>query len=271
MTPEFAPGARAGALPDGRWSEQRASGDEPIGANGAPLLEAEGICASYSSYRALFGVSIAVPRGSAVALLGANGAGKSTLARVLTGLVPPTEGRIRFQGTDVTGWQAWRIARLGMAHVPEGRGIFASLSVEENLSLFFRRRLGRSGVGQALDRAYGAFPILAERRRQQAGTLSGGQQRMLSLAKVLAAPPRLLVADELSLGLAPVVVDSVYESLAAIRAAGTSLLVVEQHVDRALALAERAVVLAKGAVAWEGEAAHAAEAMRTVLRGSRAD
>lgn len=232
---------------------------------GAPLLAAEDISASYSSYRALFGVSLEVPEGSALALLGSNGAGKSTLARVLTGLLAPTAGTVRIAGTDVTGWPAWRISRLGVAHVPEGRGIFASLSVEENLALSFRRRVGARSVAAALDRAYDAFPVLAERRRQQAGTLSGGQQRMLSLGKVLAAPPRLLVADELSLGLAPVVVDSVYDSLASIRAAGTSLLVVEQHMDRALALADRAVVLAKGAVVWEGESAGASEAMRRVI------
>ncbi len=235
------------------------------------LLEADGLCASYGSYRALFGVSLEVPEGSAVALLGSNGAGKSTFARVLTGLVPASSGSVRLDGHDVTGMPAWRIARMGVAHVPEGRGIFSSLSVEENLSLSFRRRMGRGGIGEALDKAYAGFPILAERRRQQAGTLSGGQQRMLSLAKVLAVPPRLLVADELSLGLAPVVVDAVYDGLAEIRRAGTALLVVEQHIDRALALAEHAVLLAKGEVAWQGPPSGAAEAMERILGSGRAE
>ncbi len=229
------------------------------------LLEAEGLCASYGSYRALFGVSLALPEGSVMALLGSNGAGKSTLARVFTGLVASTGGTVRFAGCDITNLPAWRIARMGLVHVPEGRGVFGSLSVEENLVLSFRRRAGRSEVSTALERAYGAFPVLAERRRQQAATLSGGQQRMLSLAKVLAVPPRLLVVDELSLGLAPVIVDAVYDGLVAIRSNGTTLLVVEQQVDRALALADLAVVLAKGAVAWQGPAAGAATAMEGIL------
>src|SRR5204863_2245229 len=133
-----------------------------------------------------------------------------------------------------------------VAHAVEGRSVFASLSVEENLVLSFRRSIGAAGVPDALARAYGAFPRLGERRKQQAGTLSGGEQRMLSLARVLADPPQLLIADELSLGLAPVVVDEVYRTLQAIREAGSSLLIVEQHVNRALELADDVVLLGKG-------------------------
>ena len=209
------------------------------------MLELVDIEAGYGPFRALFGVSLRVAAGGATALLGSNGSGKTTVARVASGLVVPTAGQVLLDGVDVTGWPAWRIARAGVAHAPEGRSVFATLTVEENLVL----------AGAALDRAYGAFPRLGERRRQLAGTLSGGEQRMLSLARVLADPPRLLIADELSFGLAPRVIDEVYEALRAIRAAGASLLVVEQQVTRALELADDVVMLEKGAVQYAGPAA----------------
>jgi branched-chain amino acid transport system ATP-binding protein len=230
------------------------------------VLEFSGVCASYGTYRALFSVSFAVPRSGKVALLGSNGAGKSTVARVATGLVPVTSGVVRVGGEDVNRLPAHRIARLGVAHVPEGRGVFSTLTVAENLALAFNR-LGRSSVSGALDRAYEAFPVLSERRKQMAGTLSGGQQRILSLAKVLAAPPALLVVDELSLGLAPVVVDAVYDGLATIHAQGCALLIVEQQVDRALDLADHAVVLSSGSVAWQGPASQAGPAVEQLLAG----
>jgi branched-chain amino acid transport system ATP-binding protein len=232
-----------------------------------PLLVVDDVNASYSTYRALFGVSLSVPEGGAVALLGSNGAGKSTVARVVSGLVPVTSGSVRFGGEEITGMPAHRIARLGMSHVPEGRGIFSSLSVQENLELSFLRRSAKGAVGGALTKAFDAFPVLAQRRRQAAGTLSGGEQRMLCLAKVLAVPPRLLIADELSLGLAPLVVDAVYDGLAAIRANGSAVLIVEQQVGRALALADHAVVLAKGSVAWTGSPDDAPAAVERLLTG----
>jgi len=218
------------------------------------LLELDRVSAAYGPFRALFGVSLRIPEGSAVALLGHNGAGKSTVARVSTGLIPATSGRILFAGEDVTRLPAWRLARLGIAHAPEGRSVFASLTVEENLELTFREALGRSGMGAAVDRVYGSFPQLANRRRQLAGTLSGGEQRILSLSKVLANPPRLLVVDELSLGLAPLVIDAVFQTLHEVRDAGTALLVIEQHIGRALELADHAVVLSKGEVVRQGPA-----------------
>jgi len=230
-----------------------------------PVLELEHVDAAYGNYRALFGVSLAVPEAGIVALLGANGAGKSTVARVASGLLPVSAGRLWVEGRDVSRAPAHRIARMGVAHVPEGRGVFGELDVEENLVLALRRRVGRRGLGEALGRAYGAFPALASRRRQTAGTLSGGEQRMLSLAAVLAGGPRLVIADELSLGLAPVVVDAVYEGLAAVHAAGVALLVVEQQVDRALAIAEHAVVLAGGAVQWQGAPSQARAEMERLL------
>jgi branched-chain amino acid transport system ATP-binding protein len=207
---------------------------------------------AYGPYRALFGVSFQVAERSAVALVGPNGAGKSTVARVVTGLVAPSAGRIVFDGADVTRRPAWRIARLGVAHAPEGRSVFASLTVEENLALEFRRAVGPRGLADALERAYETYPRLGERRDQLAGTLSGGEQRMLALARVLAVPQRLLVVDELSLGLAPAMVDEVFGALRAVLAAGTALLIVEQHVERALELAGRAVVLSEGRVTLDG-------------------
>jgi branched-chain amino acid transport system ATP-binding protein len=216
------------------------------------LLELRDVDAAYGPFRAIFGVSFTLYPGRVLALLGSNGSGKTTIARVSSGLLAPTTGTVWFDGDDVTGWRPFRYARLGIVHAPEGRSVFASLSVEENLALTFERTRGRSGVGAALAQAYELFPRLGERRRQTAGTLSGGEQRMLSLARVLVEQPRLLIADELSLGLAPIVVDEVYRTLERIRDAGTTLLIVEQHVQHALAIADDAIVLVKGEVAYSG-------------------
>jgi branched-chain amino acid transport system ATP-binding protein len=254
----------------------------------APLLELRDVDAAYGPFRALFGVSLAVHPGSVTALLGANGAGKTTVARVASGLLRPTAGEVWFGGeriawpvqTDVPflrrwcspdawrdrrGIRAFELARRGIVHAPEGRSVFASLTVRENLELSFRRALGRAGVDGALARAYELFPRLGERSKQVAGTLSGGEQRMLSLARVMVSPPKLLVADELSLGLAPIVVDEVYRNLAVIRDAGTAILLVEQYVGHALGLADAVVVLAKGAVAHAGPAADLGDISQYVL------
>lgn len=240
------------------------AGVTPAPRDGA-VLEVEDLRAGYGPYRALFGVGLTVGAGETVALLGPNGAGKSTVARVVSGLVRPSSGRVRVDGRDVTGAAPWRIARSGVAHLPEGRAVFASLSVEENLLLALGRMGTRADVVAALASVYERFGALAELRRRRAGSLSGGQQRLLSLAKVIAVAPRVLVADELSLGLAPSVVDDVYESLVALRGAGTALLVVEQQVERALALASRAVVLDHGTVAYDGPSSRAMEVVVRVF------
>jgi branched-chain amino acid transport system ATP-binding protein len=229
------------------------------------LLVVDDVCAGYGPYRALFNVSFTVPTGGIVALVGSNGAGKSTVARTITGLVTATSGCITLAGRDITTMPTFRIARLGMAHVVEGRGVFSSLTVEENLTLAFRQRAGRKLLSSNLERAYTAFSILGERRKQMAGTLSGGQQRLLSLAKVLVVPPQVLIADELSLGLAPVVVDAVYEGLSEINRNGTAIVVVEQQVSRVLKLASRAVVLDRGSVAYEGDPAGASRAVEELM------
>jgi branched-chain amino acid transport system ATP-binding protein len=229
------------------------------------VLSLQNVCAAYGPYRALFDVSFRVPPGGVLALVGSNGAGKSTVARTVTGLVTAAEGTVTFAGRDITRLPAYKIARLGMAHVVEGRGVFSSLTVEENLTLAFRQREGRAKLSANLDRAYSAFPILGERRKQMAGTLSGGQQRLLSLAKVLVVPSKVLVADELSLGLAPVIIDQVYDGLQEINRNGTALVVVEQQVHRALKLATWAVVLDHGSVCYEGEPSGASTAVETLM------
>lgn len=232
-----------------------------------PLLEVDGVEASYGPYRALFDVSLSVEHGAAMALVGSNGAGKSTLARAVSGLVPVTAGRIRFDGEDITGRHAFEIARMGLTHVTEGRSVFSSLSVEENLVLPFRRALGRRAVASALDRTYATFPRLGERRNQSAGTLSGGEQRMLALSRALVVPQKLLVVDELSFGLAPVVVEEVYAALGEVLATGTALVLIEQHVDRALVLADSVVVLGKGRVVYDGDIESARPRLAELILG----
>jgi branched-chain amino acid transport system ATP-binding protein len=229
----------------------------------APILELTDVSAEYGPFRSLFGVSLTIRPGAAVALLGANGAGKTTVARVASGLVSASAGSVTVDGTDMTEARTYEFARAGVAHAPEGRSVFATFTVEENLTLSFRRALGRSRVKSGLEEAYGLFPRLGERRSQTAGTLSGGEQRMLSMARVMVEKPRLLIADELSLGLAPIVVDEVYEALETIRKTGTALLIVEQHVQHALDLCDEVALLDHGAIAWEGPASEAAEVVVT--------
>jgi branched-chain amino acid transport system ATP-binding protein len=226
-----------------------AAAAEPVAGQ---LLELSEVDAGYGPFRAIFGVTLRMLPGSVLALLGSNGAGKTTIARVCSGLIKPTRGSVHFAGEDVTGCAPHEYARRGVVHAPEGRSVFASLTVEENLQLTFQRSRAHRDVRAALDEAYQLFPRLGDRHRQLAGTLSGGEQRMLSLARVLVERPRLLIADELSLGLAPIVVDEVYRTLATIRETGTAVLIVEQHVHHALAVADEAIVLTKGEVAYAG-------------------
>jgi branched-chain amino acid transport system ATP-binding protein len=217
-----------------------------------PLLELRNIEASYGPFRSLFGVSFAIQEQGVTALLGSNGSGKTTVVRICSGLLHPTGGQLLYAGDDVSQMRAYKLARLGVVHAPEGRSVFATLSVEENLALTFRQVFGRRGCRESIDQSYELFPRLRERRRQLAGTLSGGEQRMLSLARVLVRAPKLLITDELSLGLAPLIIDEVYETLATIRGSGTALLIVEQHIHQALTLADHVVVMAKGRVSLSG-------------------
>jgi branched-chain amino acid transport system ATP-binding protein len=227
---------------------------------GEPLLELRDVDAAYGPFRALFGVSFAVPKGGVVALLGGNGAGKTTIARVVSGLVPVSSGEV-----------PWEIAPRGIVHAPEGRSVFSSLTVEENLTLDFRCNLGRTGVAAGLERAYELFPRLGERRKQLAGTLSGGEQRMLALARVLVRPPALLVVDELSLGLAPIIVDEVYSTLEKVRRTGTTMLIIEQYVGHALRIAETAVLLQHGEVVYDGAAVELGDVSERLLAAQLTD
>ncbi|MGI9577275.1 MAG: ABC transporter ATP-binding protein [Microthrixaceae bacterium] len=230
-----------------------------------PALRLDGVDAGYRSFRALFGVSIEIQRGTAVALVGANGAGKSTVARVTTGLVTPTAGSVRVDGKDFTGAAVHDFARAGITMAPEGRGVFSTLSVTDNLRVGFRNTPLIDDPEAAVADAFSMFPRLAERRHQMAGTLSGGEQRMLTLARVMVANPRVLIADELSLGLAPLVTSEVYRTLERIREAGCALLVVEQHLDHALDLADEVVVIAKGEITFRGTPAQARSIDSSVL------
>lgn len=223
------------------------------------VLDLHDVTAGYGPFHALFGISLDVHPGEAVALLGSNGVGKTTVARVASGLVAPESGTVHVDGKDFTGAAPHQFARAGVAHATEGRSVFASLTVEENLRLAFRSSLGARAVPAALDTAFERFASLARRRDQLAGQLSGGEQRMLSMARVLVEAPRLLIADELSLGLAPIIVDEIYAQLARLRADGTALLIVEQHVSRALDLCDRVILLEHGTIIWEGPSAEAGD------------
>ncbi|MCX5096108.1 ABC transporter ATP-binding protein [Streptomyces sp. NBC_00365] len=219
---------------------------------GSPLLAVRDLTVRYGASQALRDVTFEVPPNSALAVLGPNGAGKSTLARALSGAVPAAAGSFALDGRDLTGQPPDAIRRAGLVHLPEGRGVFPTLTVLENLRMATAG--DRRGRPAALERAFEIFPVLRERRRQAAVTLSGGEQQMLSLARALTADPRLVIADELSLGLAPKMVDVVFESLRRARAAGVAVVMIEQFASRALDFADRCLVLRRGSVAWAGDA-----------------
>jgi branched-chain amino acid transport system ATP-binding protein len=219
------------------------------------MLELRGIDAGYGEHTVLRDVSLTVPPGTVVAVLGPNGAGKTTLLRVASGLLRPSAGAVLLAGEDVTRAQPYARARRGLCHVPEGRGIYPTLTVRENLVLHSRK--GEEAA--ALDRATSAFPVLGGKMRQPAGQLSGGQQQMLSLVRAYLTDPKVVLIDEASMGLAPVVVDKIFEFLGEIAASGTALLIVEQYVSRALALAGRVYLLNKGGVVFTGQPADIAD------------
>jgi branched-chain amino acid transport system ATP-binding protein len=212
------------------------------------MLELSGISASYGSVPAISDVSITIGEGEAVGLLGANGAGKSTTLRAISGLVRLTSGTITFLGTNLASLPAHKIPELGIAHVPEGRQVFAELTVQENLEIGAYVPKAKAERSRSLDLVYSIFPKLADRKKQLAGTMSGGEQQMLAVGRGLMLKPRLLMLDEPSLGLAPVMVDVTFEKIREIHAMGTAILLVEQNVSRALTLVQRAYVLESGRV-----------------------
>jgi len=209
------------------------------------------ITAGYGSTIVLRGVDLEVRQGGVTALLGPNGAGKTTLLRVASGLLPVVAGALVYDGQDVTGRKAHGLTHLGICHITEGRSIFDHLSVRDNLRMF----APAGGESEAIERALSAFPALADRLKQIAGTLSGGQQQMLALSRAYMRPWKVILLDEVSLGLAPVVIDEIFAFLSMLKSQGTSLLLVEQYVARALAIADHAYVVTKGAVVYDGPAA----------------
>ncbi len=214
------------------------------------LLQAQGITAAYGDAQALFGVDFTLDSGEVVALIGANGAGKSTFLKTVTGLLPARQGEIRFDGHDLRAMDAADIVKRGIAMVPEGRRLFPSLSVEENLQM---GQLSRRAGPWTLERVYQMFPILKEKRRQPGTSLSGGQQQMVAIGRALMSNPRLLLCDEISLGLAPVVIREIYASLPMLLEDGISLLIVEQDVQLAMQMSSRVVCLQEGKVSLEGK------------------
>jgi branched-chain amino acid transport system ATP-binding protein len=226
----------------------------------AALLEIEDLDVAYEDVQVLWSVSLRVNAGEIVALIGSNGAGKTTLLRAVSGVVPARRGRIRFAGADVTTATPQARVAAGMVHVPEGRQLFAGMTVRENLMMgTYTRRDGREAWAADLEKVFELFPVLKERERQLAGTLSGGEQQMCAIGRGLMTRPALLSIDELSLGLAPVVVDRLVEALRAIHAAGTTVLLVEQDVLTALEIAGRGYVITNGRVALEGPSARLLE------------
>jgi branched-chain amino acid transport system ATP-binding protein len=220
----------------------------------AALLEVAGLTAAYAQTRVLHGIGLAVKEGGITAILGANGAGKTTLLRALCGMVR-TAGEIRFAGTRLDGKATEDIVRLGIAHVPDGRGTFVHLTVEENLRLGAYTRADRAAVAADFDRVFAFFPRLKERRRQQAGTLSGGEQQMLAISRALMLRPRLLLLDEPSFGLAPLVVREIFQIMRAINDEDrVSMLLVEQNASLALELADHAYLLETGRIVMQGTA-----------------
>ena len=218
------------------------------------MLELDGLHVRYGNIRALQGVSLTVERGELVALIGSNGAGKTTVLRTISGLLRPSEGTITFEGADITRAPTDHIVGLGIAHCPEGRRIFGGLSVSENLRLGAVAQRDGAAATADLEMVFGLFPLLKERLSQAGGTLSGGEQQMLAIGRALMSRPRLLLLDEPSLGLAPLMVERIFETIAELKGQGRTILLVEQNVHHALDIADRAYVLETGRITLEGPA-----------------
>ena len=237
-----------------------ANGSQPA----EPLLELVGVRAGYGPIEVLHGVDLAVPRGAVVALLGPNGGGKSTTLRVCCGLLPVTAGELRLGGRVVNGASAHDLARLGVCTVPEGRGIFPNLTVRENLWLATGVGVPRHELEEA---AYARFPRLGERRNQLAGTLSGGEQQMLAISRALGTTPVLLILDELSMGLAPLLVSTLYETVGELAASGMSILVAEQFAQSVLPIAQSAAIMLHGQIVRAGDPASIEEELTSAYLG----
>jgi len=219
-----------------------------------PLLEVRKLAVAYGGIQAVKGIDLAVAEGELVCLIGANGAGKTTTLKGICGLLPVRSGSVHYDGADVTGRPAFELVRRGLAMVPEGRGVFGALTIEENLAMGAYARHDRAGVRADIQRVFGLFPRLDERRRQTAGTLSGGEQQMLAMGRALMSRPRLLLLDEPSMGLAPLMVQKVFETIVAVSREGVTILLIEQNAKLALEVSHRGYVMESGEITLAGEA-----------------
>ena len=219
------------------------------------LLKVSGLKVSYGGIQAVKGVDFEVNQGELVSLIGSNGAGKSTTLKALTGLLPLAGGDIEYLGKSILNQGAWQLVEQGLVMVPEGRGVFARMSISENLAMGAYTRSDKSAIAADLDKVYTIFPRLKERRQQLAGTLSGGEQQMLAMGRALMSNPKVLLLDEPSMGLAPLMIDKIFEVVRSVHAQGLTMLLVEQNASRALAIANRAYVLESGLITLQGHAA----------------
>ncbi len=223
------------------------------------MLTLENISVNYDAIEALTDISLHVEQGEVVTLIGANGAGKTTTLRTITGLLEPKEGRVMYEGKEISGMATHKLVPMGIAMSPEGRGVFANLSVRENLEMGAFIRKDKKGIADDMERGFTLFPRLKEREQQKAGTLSGGEQQMLAMARALMSRPRLLLLDEPSLGLAPLVVHTIFEAIEQIRKEGATILLVEQNANAALHHSDRAYVLETGRIVMEGNSKELAQ------------
>ena len=220
-----------------------------------PLLALERLAVAYGGIQAVKGIDVTVGDGELVCLIGANGAGKTTTLKGICGLLPIKSGRIRYAGDDITGFPSFKLVRRGLAMVPEGRGMFGALTIEENLAMGAYARKDRGAIRADIERVFGLFPRLKERRRQTAGTLSGGEQQMLAMGRALMSRPRLLLLDEPSMGLAPLMVQKVFETIIAVASEGVTILLIEQNAKLALEVSDRGYVMESGEIMLSGPAA----------------
>ena len=218
------------------------------------MLEVNDLQVYYGMIHAIKGVSFHVNEGEIIALIGANGAGKTTILHTITGLIAPKGGQVVFEGKDITKTPAHKIVELGMAHVPEGRRVFAQLSVYQNLKMGAYTRSDKNEIEESLEMVYKRFPRLEERKNQMAGTLSGGEQQMLAMGRALMSKPRIILMDEPSMGLSPILVNEIFDIIQSVSASGTTVLLVEQNAEKALAIADRAYVLETGKISLDGNA-----------------
>ena len=218
------------------------------------MLEVKDLQVYYGMIQAIKGISFEVNQGEVIALIGANGAGKTTILHTVTGLIAPKAGSIVFEGQDITKIPAHKIVSMGMAHVPEGRRVFAQLSVYDNLKMGAYTRKDKNEIEESLEMVYKRFPRLEERKNQMAGTLSGGEQQMLAMGRALMSKPKIILMDEPSMGLSPIFVNEIFDIIQEVSASGTTVLLVEQNEKKALSIADRAYVLETGNIALEGDA-----------------